>query len=146
MKRYCGSVRREADTLYKEEILAVPDYYALPSRYKFVFTAEKVLEALELGRYKECIKLLRNAIRTYPQMSGAISCLSDYMEEKLKEPPQQISEEFKVLGNQVKQVLNGLVANGQWGEAYGVAEQLLALLPGDPEVLKLKQEIMRHMS
>ena len=79
-------------------------------------------------------------------MSGAISCLSDYMEEKLKEPPQQISEEFKVLGNQVKQVLNGLVANGQWGEAYGVAEQLLALLPGDLEVLKLKQEIMRHMS
>ena len=146
LKRYCGSVRREADTLYKEEILAVPDYYALPSRYKFVFTAEKVLEALELGRYKECIKLLRNAIRTYPQMSGAISCLSDYMEEKLKEPPQQISEEFKVLGNQVKQVLNGLVANGQWGEAYGVAEQLLALLPGDLEVLKLKQEIMRHMS
>lgn len=146
LKRYCGSVRREADTLYREDILAIQDYYALPSRYKFVFVAEKVLDALASGRYEECIKLLREAIHTYPQMSGAISCLSDYMEEKLKEPPQQVSEEFRVLGNQVKQVLNGLVANGQWGEAYGVAEQLLTLLPGDLEVLKMKQEIMRHMS
>ncbi len=146
LKRYCGSVRREADTLYREDILAIQDYYALPSRYKFVFVAEKVLDALGSGRYEECIRLLRKAIHTYPQMSGAISCLSDYMEEKLKEPPRQVSEEFMVLGNQVKQVLNGLVANGQWGEAYGVAEQLLTLLPGDLEVLKMKQEIMRHMS
>lgn len=146
LKKYCGSVREEADTLYKAEILAVLDYYALPSRFKFVFIVEKVFEALESGRYEECIRLLRNAVHTYPQMSGAISCLSDYMEEKIKEPPRQVSEEFRVLGDQVKQVLNGLVANEQWGEAYGVAEQLLTLLPGDLEVLKMKQEIMRHMS
>ena len=63
----------------------------------------------------------------------------------MKEPP-KVSEEFQVLGKQVKQVLQGLVANEQWGEAYGVADQLLALLPGDLEVLKLKQEIIRHMS
>lgn len=146
LKEYCSSVHEEAVTLYRQEILAVPDYYALPSRYKFVFTAEKVFENLEAGRYETCISLLRDAIHTYPQMSGAIGCLSDYMEEKMKEPPQQVSEEFQVLGNQVKQVLNGLVAGEQWGEAYGVAEQLLALLPGDLEVLKMKQEIMRHIS
>ena len=146
LKQYCSSVRCEAETLYKEEILTIPDYYALPSRYKFVFMAEKVLDNLENGKYEICIEMLRNAIHTYPQMSGAISCLSDYMEEKMKEPPRQVSEEFQVLGNQVKQVLLGLVANEQWGEAYGVAEQLAALLPGDLEVLKLKQEIMKHMS
>ena len=146
LKEYCRSVREEANALYKEEILAIPDHYALPSRYKFVFVAEKVFGHLEEGRYEACIALLREAIHTYPQMSGAISCLSDYMEEKLKEPPRQISEEFLVLGNQVKQVLKGLVASEQWGEAYGVTEQLLALLPGDLEVLKMKQEIMRHMS
>lgn len=146
LKQYCSSVRCEAETLYKEEILTIPDYYALPSRYKFVFMAEKVLDNLENGKYDTCIEMLRNAIHTYPQMSGAISCLSDYMEEKMKEPPRQVSEEFQVLGNQVKQVLLGLAANEQWGEAYGVAEQLAALLPGDLEVLKLKQEIMKHMS
>lgn len=146
LKQYCGIVHQEAETLYKEEILAIPDYYALPSRYKFVFLAEKVLDNLENGRYEACITMLRDAIHTYPQMSGAIGCLSEYMEEKMKEPPRQVSEEFQVLGNQVKQVLLGLVANGQWGEAYGVADQLLALLPGDLEVLKIKQEIMQHMS
>ena len=127
-------------------IFHFPDYYALPSRYKFVFLAEKVLDNLENGRYEACITMLRDAIHTYPQMSGAIGCLSEYMEEKMKEPPRQVSEEFLTLANQVKQVLLGLVANGQWGEAYGVADQLLALLPGDLEVLKIKQEIMQHMS
>lgn len=145
LRSYCGSVRKEAETLYRAEILEITDYYALPSRYKFVFMAEKVLADLEAGKYEECISMLRDAIHTYPQMSGAISCLSDYMEEKMKEPP-KVSEEFQVLGKQVKQVLQGLVANEQWGEAYGVADQLLALLPGDLEVLKLKQEIIRHMS
>ena len=145
LRSYCGSVRKEAETLYRAEILEITDYYALPSRYKFVFMAEKVLANLEAGKYEECISMLRDAIHTYPQMSGAISCLSDYMEEKMKEPP-KVSEEFQVLGKQVKQVLQGLVANEQWGEAYGVADQLLALLPGDLEVLKLKQEIIRHMS
>ncbi len=145
LKQYCGSVRREAEALYREDVLAVLDHYALPSRYKFVFMAEKVLANLESGKYEECITMLRDAIHAYPQMSGAISCLSDYMEEKMKEPP-KVSDEFQILGAQVKQVLQGLIANEQWGEAYGVADQLLALLPGDLEVLKMKQEIMRHMS
>ena len=38
----------------------------------------------------------------------------------------------------------GLVENGQWEEAFGVVNQLIALLPGDPEVLKMKQEIIAH--
>ncbi len=143
---YCKSIHKEAKTLYREEILAIPDYYALPSRYKFVFMAEKVLELLEQGKYSDCISLLRKAIHTYPDMSVVIGCLSDYMEEKMKEPPKPVSEEFTILGNQVKQVLLGLVANEQWGEAYGVADQLLALLPGDLEVVKIKQEIMKHIS
>lgn len=146
LDEYCKSVRQEAETLYREEVLAIPDYYALPSRYKFVFMAEKILAQLDGGHYTECILLLRQAIHTYPQMSVVIGCLSDYMEEKIKEPPKPVSEEFTILGNQVKQMLLGLISNEQWGEAYGVADQLLALLPGDLEVVKLKQEIMRHMS
>ena len=63
----------------------------------------------------------------------------------MKEPQQPVSEEFAALGRQVKQMLLGLMENGQWPEAYGVAEQLTALLPNDLEVLKLKQEIMGHL-
>ena len=55
-----------------------------------------------------------------------------------------VSEEFAALGRQVKQVLYGLMENKQWQEAYGVVNQLAALLPEDLEVLKLKQEILRQ--
>ena len=48
--------------------------------------AEKVLDNLENGKYEICIEMLRNAIHTYPQMSGAIRCLSDYTEEKMTAP------------------------------------------------------------
>ena len=74
----------------------------------------------------------------------SLNALVDYMEEKMKEPP-KVSDEFQILGAQVKQVLQGLIQAGQWQEAYGVAEQLVTLLPDDLEVLKMKQEILRQM-
>ena len=49
-----------------------------------------------------------------------------------------------LLGEQVKQILRGLINGGQWDEAYGVMEQLLSLLPDDLEVLQMKQEILRQ--
>lgn len=58
----------------------------------------------------------------------------------------KISEEFKTFGNQIKPVILGLIANGQWNEAYNMTEQLLVLMPDDPEVLEMKQEIVRHIS
>ncbi len=145
LRRYCKSVLREADTLYREEILSDPEYYALPYRLRFVLFMDKMLANLEDGSYAACIPLLKKGIRTYPQMSVVVGRLSEYLEEKMKEPKQPVSEEFAALGGQVKQMLLGLIQNEQWREAYGVAEQLTALLPGDLEVLKLKQEIMSHI-
>lgn len=145
LKRYCTSVHAEADALYKEEIVADPDFYALPYQFKFALFMEKVLVHLEAGRYSESISFLKKAVSVYPQISGIASRLSEYMEEKMSAPTQPVSEEFAILGRQVKQMLLGLMQNGQWQQAYGVAEQLTALLPGDPEVLKLKQEIMSHL-
>ena len=78
-------------------------------------------------------------------MSVIVSRLSEYLEEKMNAPQQPVSEEFAILGKQVKQMLLGLMENGQWREAYGVADQLITLLPGDLEILKLKQEIMGHL-
>lgn len=145
LKKYCESVRREADILYKEEILSNPEYYALPYRFKFALFMEKALCMLEDGNFGECASCLQKAIRAYPQMSMAVGRVSEYLEEKMKAPRQPVSEEFVVLGNQVKQLLLGLMESGQWQQAYGVAEQLAALLPGDLDVLKLKQEIMGHL-
>lgn len=145
LHEYCESIISEANALYKNEILLNPDFYALPSRCKFAFTMKSILENLDNKNYSNCIPLLAKAAHALPEMSDIVKRLSGYLEENLQAPQQPASEEFQALGRQVKQVLHGLVNAGQWQEAYGVAEQLIALLPGDLEVLKLKQEILRHI-
>ena len=145
LQEYCNVVITEAESLYKSEILSIPDYYALPSRYKFVLHMKNVLDCLASQDYSSCIPLLAKAVRALPEMSDVIKVLSSDLEEKLQPPRQPVSEEFQALGNQVKQVLQGLIQAGQWQEAYGVAEQLVTLLPDDLEVLKMKQEILRQM-
>ncbi len=143
LKQYCKSVATEANALYRSEILSDPDHYALPFRYKYATAIKTALEHLEKENYEECIPLLEKAVRVFPEMSPIIGKLSNYIEEKLQ-TPQPVSEEFEQLGRQVKQMLYGLIENEQWQEAYGVVNQLTVLLPGDPEVIKLRQEVVRH--
>lgn len=145
LKQYCSSVRKEADTLYHTALLSKPDYYALPSRYQFAFAMQQILDHLEHKSYMDCIPLLKKALHIYPQMSVAVIHLSDYLENKLKTPKEPVSEEFIALGGQVKQMLLNFIENGQWQAAFGVAQQLISLLPEDLEVLRLKQEILKHL-
>lgn len=142
LEQYCKSVVTEAKALYRSEILSGSGYYALPYRYKFAFLIKDVLDHLEKNDYKECVPLLEKAVRIFPQMLGVIGRLSKYLEGKLQ-ATQPVSEEFEILGQQVKQMLYGLIEKEQWQEAFGVVNQLAALLPNDTEVLKLKQEILR---
>ena len=79
-------------------------------------------------------------------MSRAVGQLLGYLEEEMAKPQQAVSEEFAILGGQVKQVLRGLIDGGQWEEAYVVAGQLMSLLPEDLEVLRMKQEILKARS
>lgn len=146
MGEYCRSVKKTAEILYKEEILRSPDSYLLPVRYKFAVRIEAVLRFIENGSYADSISLLAEALRIYPQMSIAVKHLTDYLNERLEDLERPVSEEFAVLGGQVKRVLYGLVEGKRWGDAYGVAIQLAALLPNDMEVLKLKQEILRNLN
>lgn len=145
LHQYCKSVINEAETLYKEEVLSSPDYYALPSRCKFALFIENVLRNMESRSYEGCIPLLQKAVHVFPEMSSVVGQLTEYLEEKLQAPQKPVSEEFEALGTQVKQVLHGLMGNKQWEEACGVVSQLITLLPDDLEVIKLKQEILQHM-
>lgn len=142
--QYCGSVIAEATALYREEMLNNLDSYALPPIYKFAFLTRDVLRFIEKGNLAECVPLLKKAVHIYPRMSAVIGRLTRQLDEQASKP-QTVSDEFLVLGDQVKQVLSGLIANGQWNEAYGVVIQLTALLPDDLEVLRLKQEILCNM-
>ena len=140
LQQYCRSVCSEAAALYRDEALADPEFYALPSRYRFAVMAGEALKFIDERRFAESFPLFKEAVRFYPEMSEAIGVLLRYLEKQIQTP--SVPEEFEILGGQVKQVLRGMIDKGQWTEAEGVMVQLLSLLPDDPEVLRMKQEIL----
>lgn len=144
LEQYCGSVCNDAKFVYRKDALENPEAYALPTRYRFAAMLKDALGLLQEGTFAEIFMLLKDAIHIYPKMSGAVGQLLRNLEEDIQKPKQPVSEEFMLLGGQVKQVLRGLISAGQWDEAYGVLEQLLALLPDDFEVLRMKQEVLRQ--
>lgn len=144
LEDYCKSIISDTTRIYRDEILNDLDSYILPAQYKFAVRIHNALQLIANGNYAECIPLLTEALHLCPQLSIAVSGLTKYLTEKVANPPQPVSEEFKILGAQVKQMLYGLMENGQWADAYGVNAQLLALLPDDLEVLRLKQNILRQ--
>lgn len=144
LEDYCQSIISDTTRIYRDEILNDLDSYVLPAQYKFAVRVQSVLQLMENEDYAGCIPLLAEALHLCPRLSVAVSGLTKYLTEKLANPPQPVSEEFKILGAQVKQMLYGLMENGQWTDAYGVNAQLLSLLPDDLEVLRLKQNILRR--
>lgn len=141
---YCESVISDTKMIYRDDILNSPDSYILPAQYKFALRIQNALQLIEKEDYAGCIPLLTEAVHLGPQLSAAVSGLTKYLTDKLANPPQPVSEEFQILGAQVKQMLYGLMENRQWADAYGVNSQLISLLPDDLEVLRLKQEILRQ--
>ena len=142
--QYCTSVCSESEMLYRDEALADPVAYALPTRYRFAVILKTALQLIEEKRMEDAFPVLADAVRVYPQMSAAVSRLLRYLEEQMMDSQQSVSEEFAILGAQVKQVLCGLIDGRQWEEAYSVATQLLSLLPDDLEVLRMKQGILNQ--
>lgn len=144
LDRYCTSVRTDAEALYREEPLADPAAYGLPTKYRFAAMLKDALAAIKDKNFMESFSYLKDALHIYPRMSMAVGQLARYLEEEMTAPKPSVSEEFRILGGQVKQVLRGLMDAGQWEEAETVLGQLLSLLPDDLEVLRMKQEILRR--
>lgn len=143
LRQYCESVITDAKALYRDEVLADPSAYALPETYRFAAAAGEALTLIEEGHFAEGIPLLKDAAYMCPRMSAAVSQFLRALDEQVLAPKQTVSEEFMILGGQVKQVILGLMEKGQWEEAYGVMAQLVPLLPNDLEVLRMKQLILR---
>ena len=143
LNQYCTSVCTDATALYREEVLADPEAYALPTRYRFAVPLGKALRLIDNGEFIESFPYLKEALHVYPGMAGAVGQLVRYLEDEVQAPKRSVSEEFEMLGGQVKQVLRGLMKAGQWEEAYKVMGQVITLLPDDLEVLQMKQEILR---
>ena len=59
-------------------------------------------------------------------------------------PAVSAGEEFAQLAVQMKEAVRGMIGNRQYTEALAVIQQLLPLLPGDLEILKMRQKALRE--
>lgn len=143
LRRYCRCAVNAARPLYREEVFENPDFYALPSRIRFALKINVALDYMERGEYQRSIALVREALHIYPRMAAAVNNFVQYLLDQIRNPTRTVSQEFLQLGGQVKQALKGMIAQGQWEEAYGVVARFAAILPDDLEVLRLKQQILR---
>ena len=65
--------------------------------------------------------------------------------ERQKQESRQAAGEFQVLARQIKARVCALKEAGQYAAALGVVEQLEALLPGDKELQRLREEMGRRL-
>lgn len=145
LKKFCESAIGYSRQVYSEKILGKEQKHELPEVYQFAFIMEEVIAAIEENQADKAIKLLKNALKVCPRLRILVKRTMNYivgMSEKASVPQ---NPEFAMLGGQIKQMVKGLLANGQFREAESVLGQLTMLLPDDMEVLKMKQILMQHL-
>lgn len=143
LEKYCKVVVNYYQTIFKETIFNEENLSYLPKRYIF---AVKMLDALEEkkdGKYTESIHTLRGILDQVPSAHGLIREVMALTQRQFAS--EQINPEMRAIGEQVKQSVTDLIQKKQFADAYAIVNQLLALLPDDLEVLRLKQQILRGL-
>lgn len=131
------------ERIYTEEaIRQMPD--VLPEEYQGAYAILDLLERTEAAQYAEAVESVREIKDLLPGLANIMKHYLKWLEaqlERQKRESVQAAGEFQVLARQIKSKVHALLEAGQHAAALGVTEQLLALLPGDGELLSLREEI-----
>ena len=103
---------------YRDDMFEGERLSLLPKDCRFALMAQDALAKIDEGASAEGARLFTETI------AGA-------------------SDEFAQLAVQMKEAVQGIIANRQHKEALAVIEQLLPLLPNDLDILKLRQKALR---
>ena len=108
-----------------------------------------MLEEIEAGRYDkavESIKLIRKLMPGLDSvMKRYLTWLNGEMERQNQEA-RQAAGEMQILARQIKTKIRTLIDAGQREAALGVVNQLEALLPGDAEIQRWKDQLSADIS
>ena len=137
-----GAVQAFYKGQYREMMFEEKSRYLLPSDCRMALTVQDALEHWTQGKLTETVRLFRQALKIYPQITGIIREVLRLLKNETAGPPQTAGAEFEQLAVQMKAALNGMVQRGQYKEAMSVLSQLLPLLPNDMELLKLWQLLL----
>lgn len=139
---YCRCIQAFYKGQYREMMFEEKSRYLLPSDCRMALTVQDALEHWTQGKLTETVRLFRQALKIYPQITGIIREVLRLLKNETAGPPQTAGAEFEQLAVQMKAALNGMVQRGQYKEAMSVLSQLLPLLPNDMELLKLWQLLL----
>lgn len=142
LRDYCYDGLLYFRRLYRPEVFTEENGINLPKECRYLLCVEEALVLESKGDISGSLIKVKEAIHVNPPMAGTLSEYVSAVERKVAAP---VSDEFRLLGEQVKGEAYRLMEAGNSGEAVTILKQLEALLPGDMEVREMIQKAKREL-
>ncbi len=142
LEKYIECILQFYRIQYRDEMFGEEKCSLLPKDCRFALCVSEALGKIKGYAFPEAVRLLRRAIRFYPEMTAVIREVIRQMTAKIENPVQNRGEEFQMLALQMKDALRAMITNGQYAEALPVILQLSSLLPEDLELLRMRQNVL----
>lgn len=143
---YAESIRDFYQKQYQAFMFEKPSHNLLPADCRMAMLVLEALEYWEQGRLTDTLRLFRETLQLYPQMTGVIREALRLLKDEITYPVPAVGAEFGQLAEQMKGALNTMVQSGQYMEAMSVLSQLLPLLPNDMGLLKMQQVVLEKLA
>lgn len=133
--------------IYREEIIRdMPEI--LPEEYRGAYAIWNLLEKTEAEKYGDAVDAVREIRELLPGLASIMKHYLKWLNGRLewqKQASRQAVNEFQALAGQIKAKIYGLMETGEYRAALSVAEQVQVLLPGDTEIMQIKEELLRNL-
>nr|WP_300842095.1 glycosyltransferase [uncultured Acetatifactor sp.] len=143
LREYANCLTTLCDQLYRPETIEKMSD-VLSVECQAAYRMKDMLDEIDAGRYDKAVEAIK-AIRKL--MPGLDSVMKRYLTwlnremERQKQEARQAEGEFQILARQIKTKIRALIDAGQKEAALGVVNQLEALLPGDAEIQRWKEQL-----
>ncbi len=142
LEEYAECIRSFYQAQYHNAMFEDASLYLLPADCRMALAVLDALDNWKHGNLAETIRLFRQVLQIYPQMTGVVREILRLLKNETALPAPADSAEFDQLSIQMKAALKTMIQSGQYAEAMSVLSQLLPLLPNDTELLKLQQQLL----
>lgn len=144
LEKYCEWVRQYALLVYNAELTTGQNICLLPQNCCFALQMGHVFQCLKKNDRSGVLGGIRQAAHTYAPFCGILRRILSII-EKVMESVSGHDGEFDLLAVQVKKMIRDLIRDQRYQEALPLVQQLSSLLPGDLEVLRLRQGLWGHI-
>ncbi|MGN0695581.1 MAG: glycosyltransferase [Oscillospiraceae bacterium] len=115
----------------------------IPADIRAAAIACSITSAQDTKDYKLCINEMRRLIKTFPEFAPIVK---EYQEviKKETQPVKKKSYEFAEMAAAVKKNIYKMISRGDIGNAEVTLAELEKICPNDPELEKIRDEILSH--